>query len=336
LQLLARNMSYIKPLTGSVGPRQTKCELKEESVHVDFDDYVSTTTTTRTPDVPSGGSFSVKTRTCIMWAGPATTRVVVSTTVEWTGRSFLKSIIESSALSGQRTYHVDLERAMRGYINSHPTEFVPEGQDVAEISTADATAEGPLSAVSPTAEKPLEFTPNERRKAAEASFLQWVLDTFTSAMKLTTQSFWGLIDILGDLWEIAPDMPDMPDSPTLLSGRTWWIVVLFLLAMNIWTWSSLSQSRAREKLTAKRVGDGVVLPGVNVPDQERLANVATEAVRMFWEGVVDRQNAVWRAQLEDDIKSLKATVQSLTEQLQRLGGAPQSQIPLTSSVSDLD
>jgi hypothetical protein len=88
--LLTRNMSYIKPLTGSLGPKQTKCELEEKTIHVDFDDYVSTLTTTRTPDVPSGGVFSVKTRTCIMWAGPASSKVVVSSVVEWTGRSFIK------------------------------------------------------------------------------------------------------------------------------------------------------------------------------------------------------------------------------------------------------
>jgi hypothetical protein len=89
-KLLARNMSYIKPLYASLGPKQTKCEIRDETVHIDFDDYVSTLTTTRTPDVPSGGVFSVKTRTCIMWASPLTTKIIVSTQVEWTGRSFIK------------------------------------------------------------------------------------------------------------------------------------------------------------------------------------------------------------------------------------------------------
>lgn len=88
--LLTRNMTYIKPLSGSLGPKQTKCEIKDETEHMDFDDYVSTVTTTRTPDVPSGGVFSVKTRTCLMWATPMTTKVVVTTQVEWTGRSFIK------------------------------------------------------------------------------------------------------------------------------------------------------------------------------------------------------------------------------------------------------
>ena len=89
-KLLARNFSYIKPLYASLGPKQTKCEIRDETAYCDFDDYVVTITTTRTPDVPSGGVFSVKTRTCIMWASAASTKVVVTTQVEWTGRSFIK------------------------------------------------------------------------------------------------------------------------------------------------------------------------------------------------------------------------------------------------------
>ena len=89
-KLLTKNMSYIKPLNGSLGPKQTKCEIKDEMLHVDFDQYVTTLTTTRTPDVPSGGVFSVKTRTCITWASAVSTKVLVTTAVEWTGRSFIK------------------------------------------------------------------------------------------------------------------------------------------------------------------------------------------------------------------------------------------------------
>jgi hypothetical protein len=88
--LLTRNLSYIKPLNGSIGPKQTKCEIKDETVYSNFDDHVTMITTTRTPDVPSGGVFSVKTRTCIMWATGVSSKVVVTTQVEWTGRSFIK------------------------------------------------------------------------------------------------------------------------------------------------------------------------------------------------------------------------------------------------------
>ncbi|KAG8688616.1 hypothetical protein FRC11_005138 [Ceratobasidium sp. 423] len=126
-QLLARKMTYIKPRNGSIGPKQTKCELKDETLHLDFDDYVSTLTTTRTPDVPSGNVFCVKKRTCIMWAGAAASRLVVTTIVEWTGRSFIRSIIDKSAIDGQKQYHTDLEKAMRSYISAHRAEFVPDG-----------------------------------------------------------------------------------------------------------------------------------------------------------------------------------------------------------------
>jgi len=91
-KLLTRTMSYIKPLNGSLGPKQTKCEITDETVHVDVDEYISTIATTRTPDVPSGGVFSVKTRTCVMWASPVSSRVMVTTQVEWTGRSFIKGV----------------------------------------------------------------------------------------------------------------------------------------------------------------------------------------------------------------------------------------------------
>lgn len=90
-------MSYIKPLNGPVGPKQTKCEIRDETEHCDFDDYISTVTTTRTPDVPSGGVFSVKTRTCIMWASQMSTKVVVTTQIEWTGRSFIKGTVSTQS-----------------------------------------------------------------------------------------------------------------------------------------------------------------------------------------------------------------------------------------------
>ena len=89
-KLLQRNMSYIKPLNNSFGPKQTKCEIHDEAVYCDFEDYVVMVTSTRTPDVPSGGVFVVKTRTCLMWASSITTRVIVTTEVDWTGRSFIK------------------------------------------------------------------------------------------------------------------------------------------------------------------------------------------------------------------------------------------------------
>jgi VAD1 Analog of StAR-related lipid transfer domain len=92
-KLLTRNMSYIKPLNASMGPKQTKCEIKDEVEHHDLEQYVSTISSTRTPDVPSGGVFTVKTRTCVMWASAISSRVMVTTQVDWSGRSFIKGTL---------------------------------------------------------------------------------------------------------------------------------------------------------------------------------------------------------------------------------------------------
>lgn len=78
-------MSYMKPLGRF---KQTQCKRKDEILHADFDDYVSMLTTTRTPDLPGGKQFAVKARMCIMRAGAAASRLVVSTTVEWTDETF--------------------------------------------------------------------------------------------------------------------------------------------------------------------------------------------------------------------------------------------------------
>lgn len=152
--LLARSMSYIKPLTAPIGPKQTKCVITDENAHVDFDDFVCVITTTRTPDVPSGTAFAVKTRTSLTWTRNNSCRVVVTTGVEWSKSSFIKGervlrlrsrpeadrrlrasgIVERSCIEGQKSYHADLEKAMRAYIAQHRSEFLEEGQD------ADATA----------------------------------------------------------------------------------------------------------------------------------------------------------------------------------------------------
>ena len=93
---LAHNMSYVKPLNRSIGPRSTKCEIHDEMVHSDLDNYISMFMMTHTPDVPTGSVCSVKTQTCITWASSASSRVVVSTQVEWTGRSFIKGTLKTN------------------------------------------------------------------------------------------------------------------------------------------------------------------------------------------------------------------------------------------------
>ncbi|KAF8893695.1 hypothetical protein CPB84DRAFT_1682834 [Gymnopilus junonius] len=242
-KLLTRNFSYIKPLNGSLGPKQTKCELKDEVAHFDPEEYISTVTTTRTPDVPSGGVFAVKTRTCIMWAGPISSKVVVTTQVEWSGRSFIKGIIERSAIDGQKTYHNELERCMRDYIAQHKSEFLPEG--VTDTAVLEPPAEIPSTTPTPTDHpKALEEkhpTPEElkqRERERNARGLQWAWDTFDGAWQVAQRSTKGALELVHDAW-------DQSSSSTIL-----WFVIVVLVLSNLWTLFRMGKQQAK---TARKI-----------------------------------------------------------------------------------
>ncbi|KAI5801545.1 hypothetical protein DFH27DRAFT_591107 [Peziza echinospora] len=114
-----RGYSYIRPLPGSIGPKQTKCICTEQIEQLDLEKCVSVLVTTQTPDVPSGNQFCVKTRYCLMWGdgsmtgAPAETRVLLSCTVEWSGKSWLKGPIEKGANDGQLSHGRDLSAALK-------------------------------------------------------------------------------------------------------------------------------------------------------------------------------------------------------------------------------
>ncbi|CUS15577.1 unnamed protein product [Tuber aestivum] len=113
-----RSFSYIKPLGGGIGPKQTKCNITETLDNCDLEDHVIVTATTQTPDVPSGNVFMVKTRYCLMWADDNRTRLVATCTVEWSGKSWLKGSpspgpIEKGANDGQIAYNKNLRVALK-------------------------------------------------------------------------------------------------------------------------------------------------------------------------------------------------------------------------------
>ncbi|KAI9825077.1 MAG: hypothetical protein M1832_001397 [Thelocarpon impressellum] len=113
-----RTYSYIKPLNGSIGPKQTKCIITENLDAINLEKAVSVTITTQTPDVPSGNAFSTKTKYCLMWAEGNATRVLMNCTIEWTGKSWLKGPIEKGANDGQVAYGNDIVSALRAAVSA--------------------------------------------------------------------------------------------------------------------------------------------------------------------------------------------------------------------------
>uniref|UniRef100_A0A0W0G337 VASt domain-containing protein n=1 Tax=Moniliophthora roreri TaxID=221103 RepID=A0A0W0G337_MONRR len=323
--LLARNMSYIKPLNASVGPKQTKCEIRDEVEVNDPENYISTITTTRTPDVPSGGVFSVKTRTCLMWESAVETRVVVhvscsagvgrvlslsgtgvdgggpakvvqqaniydsrcrlhlgcaaptrfkalacgtclisavavvlpSTDIVFDGdgdgdgdgndvaavmNDYVHTrIIERSCIEGQRTYHLELERAMRVYIKEHQSEFIPEGIELPPPTSSPEVVSQPLSPTSSTQIPQIPLTPAARERERNQRAFQWAWDTFAGAANVGKNSAKGAIELIRDAW-------DQSETTTVL-----YFVIVGLVLSNLWTWwSSGSGSGGGEAGLGKR------------------------------------------------------------------------------------
>lgn len=82
--------SYIKPLPGAIGPKQTKCNIGMNLEQFDLEKAVTVLCSTQTPDVPSGNSFLTKTRYCLSWGPDNSTRLIMTFTVEWSAKSWLK------------------------------------------------------------------------------------------------------------------------------------------------------------------------------------------------------------------------------------------------------
>lgn len=100
LETKEREYDYTKPLPGSFGPSKTKCHIKETLEHYDLKDYVKAIQVSKTPDVPSGSSFSVKTTFIFTWAENSATKLSVYAVVEWTSKSWIKGAVEKGTFDG--------------------------------------------------------------------------------------------------------------------------------------------------------------------------------------------------------------------------------------------
>ncbi|RDW77225.1 hypothetical protein BP6252_05278 [Coleophoma cylindrospora] len=113
-----RNYSYIKPLSGAIGPKQTKCLSTETLDALDFEKSASVTISTQTPDVPSGNVFSTKTKYCLSWGEGNSTRLQINYALEWTGKSWIKGPIEKGAGDGQVKYAKELIASLKAAVSN--------------------------------------------------------------------------------------------------------------------------------------------------------------------------------------------------------------------------
>ncbi|KAL2135733.1 hypothetical protein VTI74DRAFT_7103 [Chaetomium olivicolor] len=117
-EIRTRNYTYIKPLSGSIGPKQTKCIVTEQLENIDLEKSVNILVSTQNPDVPNGNIFVVKTKYCLTWAENNGTRIQINNLIEWSGKSWLKGAIERGANEGQAQYCKDLFASLKAAVSS--------------------------------------------------------------------------------------------------------------------------------------------------------------------------------------------------------------------------
>ncbi|KAI3405848.2 hypothetical protein KGF56_001455 [Candida oxycetoniae] len=98
----SRHYTYTKPLSGPIGPKQTKCVIDDNLLEYNPDKVYGVEQVTQTPDVPSGNSFKVKTKLFFSWAEKNQTKLYVATSIEWNGKSWIKGAIEKGTIDGQK------------------------------------------------------------------------------------------------------------------------------------------------------------------------------------------------------------------------------------------
>ncbi|SCU91066.1 LANO_0D10660g1_1 [Lachancea nothofagi CBS 11611] len=141
-----REYSYAKALNFAVGPKSTKCNVLETVLSLDYENCINVVNTTKTPDVPSGNNFSVKTRYMMCWASGNTSMLKISFWVEWTGGSWIKAMIDKSCKAGQVDATETLVQIAKNYVEKYvmesrmevkqkPQKKQPQSRRVSRISS---------------------------------------------------------------------------------------------------------------------------------------------------------------------------------------------------------
>lgn len=116
-----RYYEYTKPLSGPVGPKETKCKCTETIESWDFNNGASILQATETPDVPSGNAFTTMTRIALAWGPDNQTELRLSTWIAWSGKSWLKGPIEKGAIDGQTSFAQSLVKELHAKLVSGTT-----------------------------------------------------------------------------------------------------------------------------------------------------------------------------------------------------------------------
>jgi len=240
-------------------------------------------------------------------------------------------IIEKSCIDGQKTYHIDLDKAIRGYIQSHLSEFVPEGATEAEAVVTRAVAAAAPEPISS------QVTPSEteRNLARNQRGLQWAYDTFEGAFDVAKKSAETAFELIGDAF----------DSYSSLS---WSHLVIFLLVVtNIWTiWRSNGKDEVRVRKEMLRseererwVKEAVMTLWQELAKTGGMIPTSSLPLQPSRPDEIGGGSGFWKTEAEDIsrvLDELQTRLDGLRVALKEVRAQAQSQDQLQGSLSDLD
>ncbi|GJJ77022.1 hypothetical protein EMPS_09381 [Entomortierella parvispora] len=296
---------YTRWLGMPIGPKTTKAILTDVCETKNFDDYTTTVTTTSTPDVPSGGSFTTKVRTCITWAGPSQVQIVVTGAVEFTKSSWIKGQIEKGAAEGLTTHYKELNKTLRKYIAAHPAEFPGPGAVAAPAAAAAVQAVQPVAASPPPVQIEARAPVNQPIVASEGE--KSLQQPQPRSGPISKSKPVGLLEGVGSIFSKAlGSFQTSGQEKGQMDGSQLALILVLGMAMlaNVYIWHQISSVTARiEQIQGdllQRQGLGPILTKQKSAGQAARVPLATDESSSSDSQA--RSRSVWWMDVEEDLR----------------------------------
>jgi hypothetical protein len=102
-----------------MGPKSSICHVLE-SIKTISVNQICMESVTQTPDVPSGSAFQARVSICLLYQSKNSTRIIVSSQVEYLKSTWIKMAIDHAVPEGIKDYHVALAKELDLFIKSNP------------------------------------------------------------------------------------------------------------------------------------------------------------------------------------------------------------------------
>ena len=306
---LERKICYRRALGYSIGPKSTRCEVEETIESLNFAENVVVISSTVTPDVPLGNSFSVKTRYCLSWGVQNSTILRISYNIKWTGSSWIKSVIEKQTLAGQQEATKDLIAALKKEIddNTYYTEGPTVPKNVAELAENKPIPEIAEEAISSdkleSEKKTFQFSLTSRFIKKNIVPIVYVFFTFLVILLVLQMK---IINGVNEANEIARSQ---------LVVNSYLVFTVQALAND----KSMSKARYRERIRAMENDSSPLWKWVNDKYGTKLNNLEkieylTYQLNSLYQKQIDPQNNEFVANIEENLQDLKRLVQDFNYQ----------------------